>query len=145
MTSDEYKLVDPFAPRFGQAITATLLAFGIALSQPVFIYLVALILSISVISRWKLDLYSYLWRNIGVRVFGASREKEPASPHRFSKLVGMAFTVTASIAFLVHLEIVAIALAGIVVILAFLAASTGFCLGCRMYRQVRFFQKINIV
>lgn len=138
-------LVDPRAPRFGQAITATGLTAGILLQQPVFIYAIAVILGTALFSGWRLDLYATLWRTVMIPVVGKPAKREPAAPHRFAKLMGAGFTIGASAFLLVGLPLVAYVLAGMVAVLAGLAATTGLCIGCRMYKQVSFFRRLGLV
>ncbi len=138
-------MVDPRAPRFGQAVTAGVLTVGIAFQSIVPIALVAFILTTSVITRWRVDVYALIWRHIVVRVVGKPDEKEPASPHRFAKLLGTVGTMLATILLYVEVTIPGYGIAAVVAVLAAVAASTGFCLGCRMYRQVSFLRKYNIV
>lgn len=152
-------LVDPRAPRFGQALTALGLAAGIALREPLLVVAVAVVLNAALLSGWRLDLYGFLWRTVLIPVVGRPGEREPASPHRFARLMGAVFTAVATVALLadmaldpaaVALGLSAPALAGYgialaVTALAALAATTGICVGCRMYRQVSFFRDLGVV
>lgn len=145
-------LVDPRAPRFGQAVTATGLVLGIVLGEPLFVFAVTAVLVVSVLSGWRFDLYRVLWRRAAIPVVGPSADREPAAPHRFAKLLGAAFTAVASAALLAApaVPVPALALAGyvaagLVAALAALAATTDVCLGCTMYRQVSFFRRLGVV
>ena len=71
-------LVGPPAPRFGQAITATLLLAGVGLGVPALVYAVAGILGSSVVSRWRVDLYAAIWRRLVIPLAGPPDEREPA-------------------------------------------------------------------
>ncbi len=137
--------VDPRAPRFGQAITASGLVLGIVLQLPVFVYAVATILAIAVLSRWRIDIYGLVWRHIVLRVVSKPTSMDAASPHRFAKLMGATGTVVASGFLLAGFPIVGYGIAGVVAALAALAATTGICVGCRMYRQVSFLHQYDIV
>ena len=59
---------------------------------------------------------------------------EDARPPRFANLVGAVFLSTATLAYLVGLPAVGAALGGIVAALALLAATTGLCVGCELYK-----------
>lgn len=139
--------VDPRAPRFGQAITGTLTALGVLLLEPVFVAIVAILLGVAVLSNWRLDAYAVLWRRVVVPVVGPTEERTAASPHRFAKLVGASFTVVATPLLVVggSFSFAGYVLAGIVAVLALLGATTGFCLGCHLYREVSFFRRIGVV
>lgn len=138
-------MVDPRAPRFGQSITALGLLAGIALQAPVFVYAVAAVLVVAAASGWRLDLYSFLWRRAMVPLVGEPDEREPASPHRFAKLMGAAFTALASALLAVGLASAGFVVAGLVAALAAVAAVLDVCVGCRMYEQVSFFRRIGWV
>lgn len=145
-------LVDPRAPRFGQAITTMGLVLGIALQEPLFVLAIAVVLNVSLLSGWRLDLYGFLWRNVMLPLVGRPEEREPAAPHRFAKLMGAAFTGIASVLLFAApalsmpvLSLVGYAVAGMVAVLAGIAAVADICVGCRMYRQVSFFRRLGVV
>lgn len=144
-------LVDPRAPRFGQAITATALLGAVALREPLLVYAVAVVLLAAVVSRWRLHLYGALWRAVAVPFVGRPAEPEPAAPHRFAQVLGAAGTTVASGLLLSGgvgtptLAVVGFAIAGLVAALAGLAAATGVCVGCRLYRQVALFRRLGLV
>lgn len=138
-------LVDPRAPRFGQSITATLLLVGVVFGELVLIYAVTAILGLAVLSRWRLDPYRLLWQTAIIPVVGRPDEPEPAAPHRFAKLLGAAGTTLATLALLTGFSTLGLAIATAVGLLASLAATTGICLGCRMYRQVSFLRSRGVL
>jgi hypothetical protein len=138
-------LVDPRAPRFGQAITALTLVVAIAFQLPILVYALAVVLSAAVISGWRIDVYALLWRQGALRLLDPPTAREPAPPHRFARVVGAVFTTGASVTILAGFPVVGYVLAGLVAVLAALAATTGFCLGCRLYRQVQLFQRLGVV
>lgn len=144
-TTASVALVDPRAPRFGQAITATLLLVGVALTAPMFVYAIAVLLGISVLSRWRLDSYRFLWKHALIPLVGPPDEPEPAAPHRFAKLLGATGAGLATLLLLVGFPTIGFAIAAVVGVLAGLAATTGFCLGCRMYRQVSFLRSRGVL
>lgn len=140
-------LVDARAPRFGQALTATLAAAALVLVDPVPVVVLALALGTAVVSRWRVDAWAAVWRYVAVPVVGPPTEREPAAPHRFAKLVGAAFTGVATPLVLVGgpIATVGYALVAVVAVLAALGATTGFCLGCRLYEQVGFVRRAGVV
>lgn len=145
-------LIDPRAPRFGQIITGTVLTIGIILQEPFFVLAIGVIFVVSVLSRWRFDLYSFLWRYGMISFLGKPDEKEPAAPHRFAKLLGASFTVIAT-ALLFAAPVVSIpglalagyAVAGLVAILAAIGGVGDYCLGCKMYNQISFFRRLGVV
>lgn len=137
--------VDPRAPRFGQALTATLLLAGVALQAPAFVYAVAAVLAAAVLTGWRVDLWAVCFRRVVRPRIGPPTRLEDPSPHRFAKLLGAVGTVLASGFAIAGLAVAAYAIATAVAIAAGLAAVTGLCIGCRLYRQVRFVQRLGIV
>ena len=59
---------------------------------------------------------------------------EDARPPRFANMVGLAVLGAASAAHAVGLEVLGWSLGLLVAVLALLAATTGFCVGCELYR-----------
>lgn len=137
--------VDPRAPRFGQALTTIGLVLAIFLSSPELVYLVSAVLLTALLSRWRVDPYAILWRRLVQPAVGRPETPEPAAPHRFAKLLGAGGTTAASILLLVGIPMAGYVLAALVAAAAGLAALTGLCIGCRLYRQVGFFRRHAIV
>lgn len=135
--------IDPRAPRFGQAVTATVLTLAVLLQVPQLVVLIAGVLGLAVLSRWRVDLYGLVWKHGVSSLLSPPEQLESPAPHRFAKLIGAVFTIAASGALLLGAPTVAYALAAIVAVLAGLAATTGFCLGCRMYRQMSVVQRLG--
>jgi hypothetical protein len=59
---------------------------------------------------------------------------EDSRPPRAANVIGLIVLTTASLAYVTGLALVGAALGGLVAALALLAAVTGFCAGCEMYR-----------
>ncbi|WP_255196372.1 DUF4395 domain-containing protein [Halorarius litoreus] len=138
-------MVDPRAPRFGQSITALGMVAFVATRNPAPLFAVAAILVTSVLTNWRVDVYGLLWKHVMIPLVGAPEEKEPASPHRFAKLMGAGFTAIASLLWLAGFGLGAILVAAMVGLLAFVAAALDICVGCRMYSQVKFFRDLGVV
>lgn len=144
--------VDPRAPRFGQLITMSGLLAGIVLQEPLLVAAIAVILNAALLSGWRLDLYAFLWRNVMMPIVGPPGEKEAAAPHRFARLMGAAFTGVATVLLFAasavsgpNLALAGYAIAGLVAVLAGVAGIGDYCVGCKMYRQVGYFQRLGVV
>ncbi len=144
--------IDPRAPRFGQGITATVALAGVVLQEPALVYAITLLLVVPVVTRWRVDPYGMLWKHGMRRLLDPPEEPESPIPHRFARVVGAVMTSLATALLLAGggVGISAIVLAGfafaaVVGLLAALGAVTGFCLGCRMYRQVSLFRELRIL
>jgi len=138
-------LVDPRAPRFGQALTASGLLLSVVFGLPTLVYLVTAVLLTALLTRWQYDPYALLWRILVQPAIGRPADPEPATPHRFAKLLGAVGTSLASLLLLLGAPTPGYAVAGIVAAAAGLAAVTGLCIGCRLYRQVSFFQRYAVL
>lgn len=151
-STPDLERVDPRAPRFGQLTTMSGLLAGIALQEPLLVAAVALVLNAALLSGWRLDLYGVLWRNVMLPLVGPPGERDAAAPHRFAKLMGASFTAVAT-ALLVagpalgrpELTVAGFGVAGIVAVLAGVAGIGDYCIGCKMYRQVGYFQRLGVV
>ena len=141
----ERALVDPRAPRFGQTLTAAGLVAGVALDLPALVFAVTVVLVAAVGSGWRLDLYAALWKRVLVPVVGHPAEREAAAPHRFARVLGAVGTALASVLLLADLALAGYAVAVAVAALAGFAALSGICVGCRLYRQVQFVQRLGLV
>lgn len=137
--------VDPRAPRFGQTVTALGFGSAIALDLPVLVYLVTAVLVAAVVSSWRVDLYGFLWRRVMVPMVGRPSDREPVAPHRFARVMGAVFGTFGSALLVAGYQVAAYGVLAVVVLLAGLAAATGICVGCRMYRQVQFVQRLGLV
>ena len=142
--SEGVAMVDPRAPRFGQTITAVVLALGIVFGQPVLVYALAVVMLAAILSGWRLDLYAVLWRRFA-RSLVEPREMEPASPHRFARLMGATGTTLAGVLLLAGFPIAGYAVAGLIALVAGFSAATGYCIGCRMYKGVSLFRRLDVV
>ena len=143
--ADGVVLVDPRAPRFGQAVTALGLLAGLVIQAPAFVFAIAVVLNAAVLTRWRLHPYRLAWRYAVAPVVGAPEAPEPAAPHRFATLLGAVGTALASLALLAGVPLVGYALAGAVALAAGLGATTGFCLGCHAYRSVALVRRLDLV
>lgn len=144
-TEPDEPRVDPRAPRFGQSLTASLLLVGFVLQAPVFVYAVALVLGTAVVSRWRVDLWGLLFRRLARPRLGPPTRLDDPAPHRFAKLIGAVGSVLASGLLLAGFALAAYAIALGIALAAGLAAVTGICIGCRLYRQVQFVQRTGLV
>ena len=144
--------VDARGPRFGQAVTAALTLGGVALQQPALVYVLAVLLVVPVVTRWRVDPYRFVWKAGVGRVVPPSGDPESAIPHRFARVVGAGFATTASVCLVAAwaseagpLAFAGYGIAAIVGGLAALSATTGVCVGCRMYRQVGLFRDLGLL
>lgn len=125
--------VDARAPRFNQAIIggAALAAFLVGWWP--LLALAGLQLGLTLTFGPRLCLGCLIYYKL-VRPRIRSGPVKDARPVRFANLVGLVFLSAASIAHLAHFPRLGWTLGLVVAGLALLAAVSGFCLGCEMYR-----------
>ena len=135
-TADPYRdldVIDARAPRFNQVVVGTVSLLAVVTGWWPLLALLALQLAIglTVGRRWCVPCVAY-FELIQPRL--GEGPLEDSRPPRFANKVGFAFLTAASVAYVAGLPLIGAVLGGIVAALALLAATTGFCLGCWMYR-----------
>jgi uncharacterized protein DUF4395 len=135
-TADPWRdtdVIDARAPRFNQAFVGLVALAGVITGWWPLFTLLALHLSIGLRfgRQWCITCVVY-FRVIQPR-FGEG-ELEDSRPPRFANMVGVVFLGGATIAYLVGIPLLGLVLGGAVAALALLAAVTGLCVGCEMYR-----------
>jgi Domain of unknown function (DUF4395) len=130
---DDTDVIDARAPRFNQAVIGTLalLAFALELEWLPALLAGQLAVGLTLGRRYCLPCLAY-FELIQPR-FGEG-QIEDSRPPRFANMVGVAFLSGATLAFVLDASSVGWALTLTVAALALLAAATGFCMGCEMYK-----------
>jgi len=126
-------VIDARAPRTNQAIVGTLSLLAFVTGWWLILGLIAAQLAIGLRfgRRWCLPCLLYF--DVIQPRFGEG-PIEDSRPPRFANMVGVAFLGTATLAHALGLSTAGWALGLIVAALALLAATTGLCVGCEMYR-----------
>jgi len=135
-TADPYRdldVIDARAPRFNQATIGTLgLVAFITGWWPLLALLAGqLAVGLTLGRRFCLPCLAY-FELVQPRI--GEGEIEDSRPPRFANLIGAAVLGSASVAHAVGLETLGWALGLLVAALALLAAGTGLCVGCELYR-----------
>ena len=134
--ADPYRdtdVIDSRAPRVNQTVVALLALATLFTGSPIFVALQAaqLWIGLTLGRRFCLSCLFYfevLQPRIGEGPIEDSR------PPRFANVVGAIFLSAATVAYLLSLSTIGIALGLLVAALALLAATTGLCVGCEIYR-----------
>jgi hypothetical protein len=134
--ADPYRdlaVIDERAPRFNQATVGVLALVGTLTGWWGLYALLALQLTLGLTlgRRWCLPCLFY-FEVVQPRI-GEGR-LEDSRPPRFANQVGAVFLWSATLASAVGLGAVGAVLGGVVAALALLAAGTGLCVGCALYR-----------
>jgi len=136
-------VIDARAPRFNQVVLGTISLLAVASGWWPLLTLLAIQLGVGLRfgRQWCIPCVAY-FELIQPR-FGEG-PLEDSRPPRFANKVGLVFLSVASVAYLVGVPLVGAALGLIVASLALLAAVTGFCAGCWMYKIAAPFLGIHI-
>jgi hypothetical protein len=135
-------VIDARAPRFNQATIAVVSAVALLTGWWWLLALLALqlVLGLTFGRRWCLPCVFYF--EVVQPRFGEGTV-EDARPPRFANKVGALFLSAATLAYLVGLPAAGAVLGGIVGLLALLAATTGLCVGCELYKLLARFRGVR--
>jgi hypothetical protein len=130
---DDTDLIDSRAPRTNQAVIGTLALIAVISGQAWLLGVLALQLAIGLTigRRWCLPCLLYF--ELFQPRFGEG-PLEDARPPRFANMLGLAFLGTATVLHYAGAEAAGWILGLLVAGLALLAATTGLCVGCELYR-----------
>ncbi len=145
-TADPYRdlgVIDARAPRFNQVVVGGVSLFAVVAGWWPLLAVLAIQLAVGLRfgRQWCIPCVAY-FELIQPR-FGEG-PLEDSRPPRFANKVGFLFLSAASLAYLVGLPLVGAGLGLAVASLALLAAVTGFCAGCWMYKIAAPFLGIHI-
>ena len=135
-------VIDARAPRFNQGMigAAALLAFLLGFWP--LLSLAALQLALTLTFGPRLCLACLIYFKLVQPKFGPGPVKD-ARPVRFANLVGLVFLSAASLAHLTGHHRLGWALGLLVAALALLAATSGLCVGCEIYRLLAYLRGIG--
>lgn len=129
--------VDPRGPRFGAAITTTVLATVLLTAPSAFatalLGLQATVFAIGAFAGIQFHPYGAIFRKFVRPRLSAPIELEDSAPLRFAQLVGFLFASVALVATWFELPVIALVATGFALGAAFLNAAFNICLGCEMY------------
>src|SRR5688572_16994232 len=135
-TADPYRetdVIDSRAPRFVQAVTGAVALLGAVFGWPLAWALMALqiLMGLALGRQFCLPCVAY-FELVQPRL--GEGPLEDSRPPRFANMIGLGVLSAASVAYILSVPLLGAVLGGLVAGLALLAASTGFCLGCWMYK-----------
>jgi hypothetical protein len=135
-TADPYRdldVIDARAPRFNQAVVGLGSLVAVVTGWWPILALLALQLGVGLRfgRRYCLPCVAY-FELVQPRL--GEGPIEDSRPPRFANQIGVTVLSAATVAYLVGLPLLGIALGGLVAALALLAATTGLCVGCEIYR-----------
>ena len=126
-------MIDRRGFRFGAGVSATILAVGWLLQAPVFVLVAFLSIAVSAAFGMTYSPYGPAWRRIVKAADLGKPDLEHEYPPRFSQVLGTTFLGTSLLAFALGLPTLGWLVAAAVFTLQVLLATTGYCVGCRLY------------
>jgi Domain of unknown function (DUF4395) len=135
-TADPWRdtdVIDARAPRFSQAVTGTVALLGAVFGWPLAwaVMAVQILMGLTLGRRYCLPCLAYF---VLVQPRLGEGPLEDSRPPRLANKMGIAFLGSAALAWWLGAPAVGTALGLLVAALALLAAATGFCTGCEIYR-----------
>jgi hypothetical protein len=135
-TADPYRdtdVIDERAPRFSQAFTGVVALLGVVFGWPLAWALMALQIALGLTLGRQFCLPCLAYFELVQPRLGEGR-LEDARPPRLANMMGIAFLGLAAALWWLGAEAAGTALGALVAALALVAASTGLCAGCEVYR-----------
>jgi hypothetical protein len=127
------RMIDPRGHRFGAGVSAALLIVAFVTGTVWLVPLVLISIGVSAAFGLRYSVYGLAWRRIALALALPRVEPEHEYPPRFAQVLGSTALILALIAFALGTTTVGWGLALAVAALQTLLATTGYCLGCRLY------------
>ena len=142
-TADPYRdtdVIDAHAPRTNQTVVGLVSLLAVITGWWPLLWLLAAQLAIGLTFGRRYCLPCLLYFEVIQPRIGEG-PIEDSRPPRFANVVGTVFLASASLAYGLGATAIGAALGLIVAALALLAATTGFCVGCRMYGVIAWYRR----
>ena len=135
-TADPWRdtdVIDERAPRFNQAVVGTVALLGAIFGWPLAWAIMGtqLLMGLTLGRRWCLTCVAYF---VLIQPRFGEGQLEDSRPPRLANKMGAVFLGGAALAWWLGAPVVGTVLGSLVAALALLAATTGFCTGCEIYR-----------
>jgi len=126
-------MIDPRGHRFGAGVSAILLIGAFLTGTEWVVALVLLSIGVSAAFGLRYSIYGAVWRRIVKVAHLGKAEPEHEYPPRFAQVLGSVALVLALLSFIVGATTLGWFFTLAVASLQTLLATTGYCLGCRLY------------
>src|SRR3954467_2835604 len=127
------RMIDPRGHRFGAGVSAILLILAFLTGTPLLVAVVLVSIGVSAAFGLKYSIYGVAWRSIAKTLALPKVEPEHEYPPRFAQVLGSVALVLSLLAFAAGGTALAWGLALAVAGPPTLLATTGYCLGCRLF------------
>ena len=134
--------IDARGPRFGAAITTTVLAIALVTQNKWVLVAQGLVFLIGAIRGPQFTPYGLIYKNFIKPRLTKEAPTEDVRPPKFAQAVGFVFALIGSIGAFTGVDVVFTVATGFALAAAFLNSAFNYCLGCEMYLLiVRFTSK----
>ena len=127
------RMIDPRGHRFGAGVSALLLISAFVTGTASLVGVVLVSIAVSAAFGLRFSIYGVVWRRIATILALPKAEPEHEYPPRFAQVLGSVALILALIAFALGATTVGWAFTLAVAGLQAILATTGYCLGCRLY------------
>jgi hypothetical protein len=127
------RMIDPRGHRFGAGVSAVLLIGAFLTGATPIVALVLLSIGASGAFGLKYSIYGVIWRRIAKTLALPKVEPEHEYPPRFAQVLGSIALILALISFALGATTLGWGFSLAVATLQTVLATTGYCLGCRLY------------
>ena len=134
--------IDARGPRFGAAITTTVLAVALVTQNKWVLVAQGLVFLIGALRGPQFTPYGLIYKNLVKPRLSKVAPTEDVRPPKFAQAVGFLFALVGSIGSFAGFDLVFTIATGFALAAAFLNSAFNYCLGCEMYLLiVRFTSK----
>ena len=134
--------IDARGPRFGAAITTTVLAVALVTQNKWVLVAQGLVFLIGALRGPQFTPYGLIYKNLVKQRLSKVGPTEDVRPPKFAQAVGFMFALVGSIGAFAGVDLVFTIATGFALAAAFLNSAFNYCLGCEMYLLiVRFTSK----
>ena len=134
--------IDARGPRFGAAITTTVLGVALVTQNKWVLVAQGLVFLIGALRGPQFTPYGLIYKNLVKPRLSKVAPTEDVRPPKFAQAVGFLFALVGSIGALAGVDLVFTIATGFALAAAFLNSAFNYCLGCEMYLLiVRFTSK----
>jgi hypothetical protein len=134
--------IDARGPRFGAAITTTVLAVALVTQNKWVLVAQGLVFLIGALRGPQFTPYGLIYKNLVKPRLSKVAPTEDVRPPKFAQAVGFVFALVGSIGAFAGVDLVFTIATGFALAAAFLNSAFNYCLGCEMYLLiVRFTSK----
>ncbi|CAN2171908.1 Domain of unknown function DUF4395 [Candidatus Nanopelagicaceae bacterium] len=125
--------IDARGPRFGAAVTTTVLAIALVTGNKWVLLAQLLVFAIGALRGPQFTPYGLIYKKFIKPRLAKEAPTEDVRPPKFAQSVGLIFALVGSIGAFAGLDAVFTVAVGFALAAAFLNAAFNYCLGCEMY------------